>query len=453
MAKVIFVFLSVAIIVLFPSMAACETIDVLIRGVDDGFKTNKERDYKEAVIDAWQKAIERAGVEINSIDKAANLDARFDMVESKAKAVLLPGFQIMDMGHQTDGTYQIVLSGKVETGKKEAARQSADRKGFRYAKSLWESGNKVEATRIIRKLLNSSQDDVKADAIAYTILWDLNSNYKQDRKILIKFKEDYPDYQNLWDVESVVQQREDQDAEHRRIELARISSQFVYIRPGTFVMGSPSSEYGRVFNEKLHQVTLTNGFYLQTTEVTQGQWYAVMGTRPWAGKKFVQTGDEYPAVYISWVDVQSFISKLNQLEDVDKYCLPTEAQWEYACRAGSKTVYSYGDDANRLGQYAWYNCNERDVDAKYAYRVAQKKPNTWGLYDMHGNVYEWCQDWFGQYPADIITDPTGPSIGSHRVRRGGGWGDHARICRSAVRKHSGPKYRNRFIGFRLSRTK
>jgi len=230
-----------------------------------------------------------------------------------------------------------------------------------------------------------------------------------------------------------------------------IGMEFVYIQPGTFMMGSPTNESGRDNDEKQHRVNLTKGFYIQTTEVTQGQWKAVMGKNP---SKFKNCGVDCPAETVSWNDVQQFINKLNQREGSGTYRLPTEAEWEYSARAGSDTAFANGGiselkcgyDSN-LDVMGWYCGNAN----KKTHPVAQKQPNAWGLYDMHGNVYEWCQDWFGNYPSGSVTDPTGPSGGSGRVRRGGCWFDRARDCRSASRFRFNPGSRYLGLGFRLLR--
>ena len=184
----------------------------------------------------------------------------------------------------------------------------------------------------------------------------------------------------------------------------------VPIPAGEFVMGSPKTESGRRNVEVQHPVTLTKPFLLGVHEVTQGQWQAVMGTTPWKGKQYVKEGDDYPATYVSWNDAVEFCRKLSEKEGLE-YRLPTEAEWEYACRAGTTTAYSFGDDASELGEYAWYRENAWDAGQKYAHTVGQKKPNPWGLYDMHGNVWEWCEDRYGVYHAGAATDPTGPAAG------------------------------------------
>ena len=149
-------------------------------------------------------------------------------------------------------------------------------------------------------------------------------------------------------------------------------------------------------------------------EVTQAQWQAVMGTTPWDVAKNVKEGDDYPASYVNWPDAVEFCRKLSEKEGLE-YRLPTEAEWEYACRAGTTTAYSFGDDASELGEYAWYKENAWGAGQKHPHTVGQKKPNPWGLYDMHGNVWEWCSDWRGDYSSESVTDPAGPSSGSVRT--------------------------------------
>ena len=227
---------------------------------------------------------------------------------------------------------------------------------------------------------------------------------------------------------------------------------FVYISPGTFTMGSPSNESGRGSDEgPQHDVTISEGFYLGKYEVTQGQWEAVMGTTPWSSQSYVQTNVNHPAVYVSWNDVQSFVQKLNAAAGDSLYRLPREAEWEYACRAGTTGRWSFGDDESQLTNYAWYRDNAWNVGEQYAHAVGIKLPNSWELYDMHGNVWEWCQDWYGSYSSDAQTDPMGSSTGSERVIRGGDFVISAQGVRSARRFRGFPSGRYSSIGFRLLR--
>ena len=207
---------------------------------------------------------------------------------------------------------------------------------------------------------------------------------------------------------------------------------FCRIPAGTFLMG----EQG-----KQQQVTLTKDFYMARYPVTQTLWQAIMGNNPSHFK-----GENYPVERVSWGDAQEFITKLNERIGENRYRLPTEAEWEYACRSGSSGTYCFGDDESLLGGYAWYRNNS---DQK-THAVGEKKPNAWGLYDMHGNVWEWCQDWYEDSSQGSGIDPVGPSSGTFRVVRGGGWSLDAGCCQSANRNRRGPGYRYYFIGLRLA---
>ena len=228
-----------------------------------------------------------------------------------------------------------------------------------------------------------------------------------------------------------------------------INYKMVYIPPGTFMMGSPSNEPKRDSDERQHKVTLTKGFYMGATEVTQGQWKNIIGNNPSSFK-----GDSLPVEKVSWNDCQEFIRKLNRQEGTDKYRLPTEAEWEYACRAGTTTPFFTGncistDQANYDGDHPMPGCSKGRYRKK-TLNVASFSPNAWGLYDMHGNVWEWCQDWYEKrYPSGNITDTEGPSSGLARVLRGGSWSGGARVLRSADRLRNGPDFRYDHIGFRV----
>ena len=180
------------------------------------------------------------------------------------------------------------------------------------------------------------------------------------------------------------------------------------IPPGEFLMGSPESEKGRHDNEKQHRVKITRGFYLGIHEVTQREWKSVMGTEPWKGEPSVAEGTDYPAVFVSWEDATEFCRKLSAKEGTT-YRLPTEAEWEYSCRSGTTTTYSCGAHDSSLAGYARTGFGD-EPNEKYAFRVGQQKPNPWGLYDMHGNVWEWCADWlgYGYFATSRVEDPQGP---------------------------------------------
>jgi formylglycine-generating enzyme required for sulfatase activity len=231
-----------------------------------------------------------------------------------------------------------------------------------------------------------------------------------------------------------------------------IGMTFKQIPAGTFTMGSPESEADREDDEAQHPVTISKPFYMQTTEVTQGQWKEVMGTEPWKGEQCVKEGPNNAATYVSWNDAVAYCKKLSEKES-KTYRLPTEAEWEYACRAGTELIWNFGDDEKILGDYAWYDKNAWDIGEEYAHQVGLKKPNAFGLYDMHGNVYEWCHDYFGvyYYGQSREQDPTGPTSGSSRVLRGGSWSYDSRGTRSAVRFRHVAEYRFNNVGFRLVR--
>jgi formylglycine-generating enzyme required for sulfatase activity len=218
-----------------------------------------------------------------------------------------------------------------------------------------------------------------------------------------------------------------------------LGMQFALIPAGEFRMGSTL----RADEIPMHTVHISKPFYLGIHEVTQGQWEAVMGNNPSQFK-----GDaNRPVETVSWEEVQQFIDKLNTREGGTKYRLPTEAEWEYAARAGSKTAYSFGDDNSQLDKYAWFEGNA----GKTTHPTGTRQPNAWGLYDMHGNVWEWVQDWYDKYTVEPVTDPQGPTSGSRRVLRGGSWITDAGNCRSASRNNDAPSGRSLRVGFRLLR--
>ena len=216
--------------------------------------------------------------------------------------------------------------------------------------------------------------------------------------------------------------------------IASIEKQMVIVPAGRFMMGDQSDRLERF------QVTITKPFYMGKYEVTQEQWESVMGNNPSEAK-----GAKFPVTDVSWEDCQEFIKKLNAKTN-GGYRLPTEAEWEYACRAGTNTAYSFGDSLSKS------DANYGDRTAGSIKPVGTYKPNAFGLYDMHGNVWEWCEDWMVDYPAGAIADPKGAATGERRVLRGGSFGFSGTRARSSGRDNGAPSIRNSYGGFRLART-
>ena len=232
-----------------------------------------------------------------------------------------------------------------------------------------------------------------------------------------------------------------------------VTLEMLKVRAGTFMMGSPGNEDGRFDDEKLHKVTLTQDYWLGKYPVTQAQWLAIMGNDP---SHFF--GGDRPVESVDWHCAKYFCVRLNKkfkdkLPSGYQFDLPTEAQWEYACRAGTTTAYFWGNTCNATK--ANYDGNyPRGTSCKGPYlerttSVGSYAPNDWNFYDMHGNVWEWCRDWYGSYDGDAI-DPVGPSSGSDRVIRGGSCRNYAGYCRSASRFNLNPDLRRSFLGFRLA---
>ena len=226
--------------------------------------------------------------------------------------------------------------------------------------------------------------------------------------------------------------------------------EMVRIEAGTFAMGAPlslSDIFGRPNEHPQHQVTLSRGFYLGKYEVTQAQWEGVTGSNP----SFL-IGPNHPVEKVSWEDVQAFVHTLNTAAGASLYRLPTEAEWEYAARAGTETLWSFGDDESQFEDHGWWAGNTNREATK---DVGMKLANPWGLYDMYGNVWEWAQDWYGSdyYASSPSTDPPGPASGTRRVTRGGSYSNSDRLfMRSAFRtQHRPPTQRNVTTGFRLLR--
>ncbi|MBP5285336.1 MAG: formylglycine-generating enzyme family protein [Kiritimatiellae bacterium] len=213
--------------------------------------------------------------------------------------------------------------------------------------------------------------------------------------------------------------------------------ELVWCPPGKFAMGSPPDEIGRLDDEPLHQVTITRGFWLGKYEVTQRQWESVMRNNHSRFK-----GKDNPVENISWHDCETFVHRINAvLGGAARF--PTEAEWEYACRAGSSTPFSGGAEIDDM---AWYDMNSDNR----THEVGRNRPNAWGLYDMHGNVLEWCKDWFAPLSGAAAVDPEGPPSGSFKAIRGGCWFSYGSDCRCSYRLRREPSLRNCIFGFRLA---
>ena len=222
-----------------------------------------------------------------------------------------------------------------------------------------------------------------------------------------------------------------------------IGMKMVWIEPGRFMMGSGPDEKGSEEDESpQHKVTLTKGFYIGATEVTQQQWEKLMGPGRWVGNRNIARGEKLPAIMMTWAEANSFCRKLGEKEG-RRYRLPTEAEWEYACRAETTTWFYWGNEFDE--RYAWSNRNsERSM-----HEVGGKLPNAWGLFDMGGNVWEWCSDWHEPHSADELTDPNGPPEGEKKVIRSGSYSNHPYDCRSAERGCVTPEARGGSIGLRI----
>lgn len=234
------------------------------------------------------------------------------------------------------------------------------------------------------------------------------------------------------------------------LNLNGVKQTFRWIQLGTFLMGSPEGEVGRFDSETQHEVTLTRGYWLADTACTQALWQAVMGDNP---SKF-KDDPANPVEQVNWDDIQTFLARLNALVPGLDAGMPSEAQWENACRAGTTTPFSFGknitpEQVNYRGDFP-YADGKKGLYRKRTVPVRSLPPNPWGLYEMHGNVWEWCADWFGNYPQGPQIDPSGPSEGVLRVLRGGSWINSGRNGRAANRIGFEPGYRNDYTGFRLA---
>jgi formylglycine-generating enzyme required for sulfatase activity len=228
----------------------------------------------------------------------------------------------------------------------------------------------------------------------------------------------------------------------------KLQDDFVLVPGGSFLMGSNEGED----DERPIHNSLVESFLMCKYEVTQQQWIEVMDTKPWQGLKYVNECDQCPVVNVDWYDVRNFIKQLNKRSG-EHFRLPTEAEWEYACRAESITKYAHGSYKMNLTQYAWFYDNAFKKGEMRAQEVGTRKPNKWGLYDMMGNVYEWCSDWYSRnyYNKSPVQTPKGPMYGSYKVVRGGDWARTDYFLRASSRRYYSPHYKDVNVGFRLAK--
>ena len=433
-------FLMVAVfgvLLLSPGLASAKTIDVTIKGVDDGVRTSKQQDYKEALLHAKLQAIERAGVKIESITRVVNFQIKFKQVETKAKAVLLPGFQVIDIGYTEDGSYQVVLSGKLRVG---GAAATGDVPAMQM--------DPVDAPYMILQKSNIRKAPHGAAERIYVLAAGTEVfvlGISKDRTwAAIEYKGKGLGYVPLSVLQKkgaylAEQARKRKKAEETARILRELDRNMVVIPAGSFRMGDLSG--GGDNNEKpTHPVTIPRPFAVGKYEVTQAEWRAVMGSNPSHFK-----GDRNPVEQVSWDDAQDFVRRLGT-KTGKQYRLLTEAEWEYAARAGTATEYFWGNgfDSSRANN----NGNRTVPVGRYA-------PNSFGLHDMHGNVWEWVEDcWHTSYRGAPSGGDAWTTGGNCRVRvlRGGSWSYIPGDLRSAIRYWGTTDDRDDINGFRVART-
>jgi formylglycine-generating enzyme required for sulfatase activity len=428
------VFSLVFIVLLTAFTFAQQTIDVSVQGISNGHRDSQQHDRDEAILDAKLKAIERAGISIQAVTVMEDFQLKSDWVESKSTGILLPGFQIIDVGYGEDGLYHVVLSGKVSKSGEELGENEGDKK-YRMAILLSET-NKNRAVDMFEEVVNNYQNCSSADDALFKLI-EYSSNWQKVSEYFVKLKAYYPDSPFISKAEVIINDWSNNSLKSLGIDIVPIPT-------GTFIMGYDSLNSDFRYDENpIHRVTISP-FYIMTTEVTQLQWKKVMGNDPSYYK-----GDSLPVENISWDDAQEFITKLNQLDPTKIYRLPSEAEWEYACRAGTSCHYYSGNEKSDLEKVGWYSKNSGGK----THIVASKEPNAWGLYDMHGNVWEWCEDWHHDNYRDAPNDGSAwiSPPGTFRVARGGSWSNSNTDAYSTNRHGFISYFKSSSIGFRVVR--
>ncbi len=378
------------------------------------------------------------------------IDSVLSPVLDRSLAILLSGFtEPKTTMTDADGKFTVPVSDKVWFLARSSRSLRDETEEYIWIKSFEAPKGVLNASAVI-----SNEDDLDSEDDLYRLFATLDGksdNLDPFREVRVsekvqllvtKHRETAIAIKAKAEIEAATVFRGERAGDEKRIKITDgVSMTFCWIPPGKFTMGSPSNEEGHSDDENQVEVTLSEGFWMAKTEVTQAQWEAVMGNNPSNFK-----GANLPVEGVSWYDVREFLTKINEMvgnADGGKMVLPTEAQWEYAAGAWENGPYSGGT----LDEVAWHSGNS----SSKTHPVGTKKPNAWGLHDMHGNVWEWCADWYASKLQGGV-DPQGPNSGTTRVARGGSWNSNARDCRVANRQSGVPTLTFDFIGFRVARS-
>jgi len=405
-------------------------MDVSIQGISDEHSDTILRDREEAVVDAKLKALIRLGVPVGDAKQMTDFVEKQAWVDGKLKGYLLPGYKIMNIGYGDDGLYHIVFNAKLTL-----AGQTITEGDLKYQQAMAMIGSdKGTAMKIFKEVIDDFPFCESADDAHYQRI--LNSDFWAAKDRLRKMKAMYPQSPLIYQAQVFL--------DNFTIEEPVTEIKFVGIPLEDFVMGSPETEAGRSKSEGPQHNVIVRKMYMSQTEITQQQWMKVMGKNP---SKF--PGDSRPVERVSWEDVHEFLVKLNEMDPGKDYRLPSEAEWEYACRGGVNSMFSFGDKMTELSKYAWIEDNSE----KKTHPVGAKMKNPYGLFDMYGNVMEWVED---PYHANYKFAPTDGGVwqslkGQKRIVRGGSYKSKVLDCRSAARHWNYKDSEYSDVGFRIVR--
>jgi len=420
------------------ALIAQDAIDVSEQGISDGVRNSKQQDRDEAILDAKLKAIEKAGVDIKSVTTVVDFQLKKDWVESKAQACLLPGFQIVEMGYGADGLYHVVLVGKISRSGTEGESEG-DQK-YRYAKRIMEQDND-RGIKLMEEIVDQYPKCASADDALWAIIQQeyFSRRLESAKENFIKLQAYYPSSPYINSFQNLEKERKENDEKNRE----EIRQNMIFIPGSTFQMGDTFGD-NAPYEKPVHPVAVSD-FYMGKTEVTVAQYRTFcsatgrsMPSAPsWAWQ------DDHPMVDASWNDAKAFCEWAG--------CrLPTEAEWEYAAKGGNQGKgYKYSG-SNTIDDVAWYFNNS----GSQTHAVGTKAANELGLFDMSGNAWEWCSDWFdeGYYGKSLNSNPQGPDSGLGRLLRGGFWYGIPWYCRVTYRRRSDPNNRTDDVGFRCARS-